>query len=1642
MNIYSKKLKKNEVAKWILAVLAYRKENTNTLTIYEILNIVGLSIRQIEVDEFINNYSHLLRQTDGRTYSIFHNSFREFIISKTINLKDIFNNALAKYYEKNLFSDEAYRNYFKHLYEIGEYQKILDNINIEWIKNAWNNFRTISEIDSNIETAFKASIALTSLSEFIRISFLKAQFAIASWNIENSGIDLPSLLLNAGEIANSIRSVWDGDFVIQSKTYFCNYLREYYKKTGALLPLNIIHQGISKALVTQDKDSTITELITKSLVQGFSIKIFKYIDSLKWVEEEGLNSKKKKLSKEKNNKINTEIKYKIIDYLYDIRKYEALLMISKSLEMSDDILIRTQIAIFKLLIPHEKASAISIIKKIDLSVLTDREYIDLISTSCEYLTNTEIIQEIPSKSINPIELHNDIINKDFNYTIKDDIPLLFDKLKIVWINEPQNINPLLIRVSTLPFSSRIVYNSIFYLSTLWNTNRTSKLSEDNKLSLFKRTIDELYELRQINRQNYDDSMTYYNIARNIYVLFSQIFEYARIILEIPSIIKLVDYWHNIENSKNGFKQFSIALNIAKELNCLNHVELNDSILKVITLAENIVRSDEETISLTKSLADVAEVYGLCGYNEEFKRLYNQLIEISFGVGSRKDYQASNIIAPLEILHEIEPGKTLKRLAEIFEIQYRLKDAGNARMMHICLSKLISFAALHFPGLAFVLLKREDEYLAREEAIEIILEPLINVATPENLILYFSVVSTLTRWSKGEVRENQFLYLSLCLLRRAIQLDEKRFVSYVLNQVANVVLVELGDNKQLELFSKVLIENNWSIENYKMPMPLEEKVRISACTRKLNKEIINNSEEVIELFDDYSAVEKYLESKYKIYVMNKRNEMFHNGYQRYKSLFDNFWEKYPKKEQNSIKIKIIRELVTLKQSIIEIDYKSPIKDEELILLINNFVDSTNSLFPKDTFKKYFLKASQKTDLNTNLLISKNENQWGLLQNITSSDNIYKIVEKVSISNYEKVIELIDKWTNGITKKNALLIIAKRLQTINHNRAKEIVLSLFENEDESIYFNYKEEYKEYDFEKLLTIIKIDKEASKKYLLEDYLVQYGRYGSQIIDKLDDLLLYKEYYDDKNVPIIYYESNLRYNRELAKGLSEKSIDFSFIENHIENIRLHEIIIKYLIELFDYPVVKIRELTLQSLFNLVHERPEYLKQLMLHGVGKGSHNQIEHCLIILHAIAVEDPSILVPYKNELFTLNNVNHFNILQSIKEILLRLYNYDNNILTSEEVTTLNAINSKSPIILHSSIATPIKGERFIYSGYQANLLNEIQSNENDDTEIQDDVYSDLVKKKLDNYTPTEESYVHKRYNINTNFDNLEIVSPYSEETRSSINKIYNLKIRKGCFSKKFAETMKRDFRLYDPSKLLYKIQSKPEFVNWFSESLTEDEFIKFTDYDNITQSFINRDKEYLTLVDYGSQRTKEEYSGNYYTCYFDIIAYLKKSGFDDSIMEKNNLSCALKSKNAYAFEMPSSDLTSKSYPVPEIKPLLEISYNNFRGEKDLINASLISDIDDDLGIEKSNLEDLLRGEKDSSIQVIRWQDPYTSGIGRRRYKPISEGYLMKIRKDIIYNYISKYGLTLCYMLKLKRSATKYKPESKMEWYEFKKNLEVVL
>ena len=412
---------------------------------------------------------------------------------------------------------------------------------------------------------------------------------------------------------------------------------------------------------------------------------------------------------------------------------------------------------------------------------------------------------------------------------------------------------------------------------------------------------------------------------------------------------------------------------------------------------------------------------------------------------------------------------------------------------------------------------------------------------------------------------------------------------------------------------------------------------------------------------------------------------------------------------------------------------------------------------------------------------NEPRSRILLDVFSEEQIFQIVDSVSILKISELITFIEKWTNYNTYAFAMLKIAKRIISLEQEKAMVILSDLAGNKNGSFLSPDRYTAGKIDHEIIRTILSINKNFGKKFILQSYISQNGKYNDSLIGAIDKLLFYEDYFDDLNVPQAYFKANLQYNEGLAKGLPIKGNDYVFIANHKGKMTLPEIIIKYLVGLFNCPVVKIREATLQSLFDLVSDNTKYLNQLFRFGIVEGTENQVEYSLIVLNALALEKSEVLIHLKKELFQISaSKKHFNILESISEVLRLVNTKQNGFLSTIEINTLKMLTQKSPIILDRGFTSIKNGRNFLYSKYQVLLMGKINQNELDNTEIQNDVYSSLVKKGYESYTADMEGEVHRGYNINSNFDTIEIQSPYYDEVKSSLNYVFLDKV-KGDVSK---------------------------------------------------------------------------------------------------------------------------------------------------------------------------------------------------------------------------------------------------------------------
>ena len=113
---------------------------------------------------------------------------------------------------------------------------------------------------------------------------------------------------------------------------------------------------------------------------------------------------------------------------------------------------------------------------------------------------------------------------------------------------------------------------------------------------------------------------------------------------------------------------------------------------------------------------------------------------------------------------------------------------------------------------------------------------------------------------------------------------------------------------------------------------------------------------------------------------------------------------------------------------------------------------------------------------------------------------------------------------------------------------------------------------------------------------------------------------------------------------------------------------------------------------------------------------------------------------------------------------------------------------------------------------------------------------------------DSIIHRRHNINTNFDNLEISPPFTEACREALNRgIVNL-IDAHEFNLAYAMGNADVLRLRDPTDSLVRIVSRPERIEWLSFADSQEDFLNFRDLDQAITSALRSRDGFTRLFEY--------------------------------------------------------------------------------------------------------------------------------------------------------------------------------------------------
>ncbi|MEO8209825.1 MAG: NACHT domain-containing protein, partial [bacterium] len=538
------------VAKWILSLLANRKEYTSIEVLKTILEIADVSYNILQISHSLKSYKHLLKEKEGVYYTIFHNSFREFIISNTQEIRAGLNMALAKYYETDIFQEEAFRNYFSHLAYLGEHKKIVEIVNQKWINESWKRYKSISEIIENINISWNSCVQIGSISEFVRVAFLKHQMDYASFNLSNGNFEESTYFLEAGLTKESFRTIWDGEFaVIANEDFFNHYAIKYYELTGNVIPFSIATQFFSTFL---------NKATSKGDQQAHG----------KDRPDFGPYLKAKSLYL-KPQELNDEI-YSLREHL-DLDDLKSLIQFFNSHNKLAWILELWQLfkegsiknyALSELLLglwEQKNSDAVNYEVKFSFDLLEESDKINFLENIISNTSEVVSIEKYKPISIEPF-FDEEIISPDYDYKLKPEFLNLLQTLKVFYFLDEANYALFELKLSSLPQYPRTLYFALSSCAKIWAIQKKYGTKE-SVLNDCKKIIDDLTIPEYLASMIISEHGAKSFIKYHIYKINEVVFKCFTSICSNEDIRQLVPYWLE-KHDKNGFYDYQSDLAFA------------------------------------------------------------------------------------------------------------------------------------------------------------------------------------------------------------------------------------------------------------------------------------------------------------------------------------------------------------------------------------------------------------------------------------------------------------------------------------------------------------------------------------------------------------------------------------------------------------------------------------------------------------------------------------------------------------------------------------------------------------------------------------------------------------------------------------------------------------------------------------------------------------------------------------------------------------------------------------------------------------------------------------------------------------------------------------------------------------------------
>jgi Cap4, dsDNA endonuclease domain/AAA domain len=1597
---------------YVLAILAARWDLTTPSELLELLHLLGLSSTLLSVLTSIERVKHVLRKSEAQGFAIRHNSFREFVFGETSALQAEISQVLVTWYAENPDRDEAWRHRFRHLFELQKYTELLLTCNDEWLDRSWRDYRPIREISRNLDIVWQAASFTLDLTEFVRIALLSQRMGLVAKNLDLSEADVACFLLDIGLPQQALRRVWDGEKVNCDSLAFAKFCLHHKHCIGRMPPVQMMKVGLTESPAGASPEALEVYWRACRYTQD-PVMVLGEISRTKWIHKSEYDHRVNRITETKAEETNKSIQMAVVQEIDNVIDLVHIWNTPHPIDSSVRNYARGMTALLFARV-GDAEEAKKHLKAVDLVGIPERPRLELLLKFAPYgLWDSSwkqwiVVPDLPEFFLHPGETQ-----------LPPSLFMLYDRLRVFFLADETGFPWLESALTAGAGGVKSLTLALGRLARLWCDWATGRKGAfRTELSELKAIANSL-NLREASFGDSDNDDYY---SRHLYLQHSwqflkHVWAAAAEVLTPSELLSFCGWWANSEDGLRARKYAKATRELAVTLHGHLAESAQETAMTLLNLAEQSAREDEETSVIVSELLASASAWGRCGLFEQASRIWNELLNIACGVYYRKDYQFNEILTPLKLAHEQNPNSTIQRVAEQLRFAHQLEGAARSKTTSIAIEELTAFVASFEPGLSLRILDKEEPSIFRARALQGVVAELL-ARGDIGLRWLWALTLTIGRWENHTDYSEHARPTMRAIYNASLERGDHQIAKRVYDDARNIFLVEKEDIDELTHWAQL-----WANSGRE---PSEVAADLGRFVREANPQTSNEKqkpffdEEEYELAAQAAKIglpqlESYLDLLQSDAVIEARHRELEQVHEEWLAVLTALVG-HQLSEEESHAVNDCFHVLQQEAATIPLHPRLQAAETTEVLLAQ-FLSSVNVLLHTRITLKQFLELF---DFQKWLERFLHPGPSRYHQERVLEEGLQRWIQESAVEDLHEWEEFCSLRCAGKCKSLGLSSIAKRLAKTDPAHASDLL---------------SQAWRDYEFfwfdvslarEICSEAFALDQAKGKLLLLESFRRYFERFPETIIYSLDNVFRFSNEFSPVDYDRLYVIWS-SYNKRLAAGLSAKPTNLDWLADTALGGFPAECV-RYLLSLFDYPVVDVRRLALVEIYKLVKEAIVSVETI-LEEWDSLTANQKEHVTSLLFSIALDQPASLSRWGRHIIELaQREKHFNIRRTVSEMIIAASALDAN-ANPELIDSARSLGSSPRVIMPLNPCVGIDGEDTPCLPYQRWVLKRLER------VIPDDTLSLRVRSLTARRYPdlqagwSDEQHIHRSYNINTNFDVIELGGPYQRAVQEAINQSLHDFVQAHTLKDADLTDAANILRLYDPTDLSILRVSRPTRVNWIDGTIAEKSYLAFEDWGDLKKRLFGRDETWLTIYEHCEQRLGDRTGADNARA---TRVHLRVFGIrhtDFALTEETAKQNWGDGRNRHRFELK-EPLQGLSTIAAVFVPLVHVSHNATRGRHHLDTAGILPNLVKGLHL-RAVEGDWLGYEFDGQLSVrsIEWQEEFDQG--RRRHEPRSSGFLLEINRLMLLDWVQKNGLSLAVELEIDRTTDKYKPEREMEW-----------